>query len=71
MPVIETASCSHAMKNPYPLFLAFSVLSFAHAAEYTVDSASEFNALSLSPGDTVTWTDGVYSDGDNISFTAT
>ncbi|MGJ8642468.1 MAG: chondroitinase-B domain-containing protein [Luteolibacter sp.] len=58
------------MKNPYPLFLAFSVLSLAHAAEYTVDSASEFNALSLSPGDTVTWTDGVYSDGDNISFTA-
>lgn len=70
MPAIETVSCSHAMKIPYSLFLAFSLLSIAHAAEYSVDSASEFNALSLSPGDIVTWTDGIYSDGDNISFTA-
>lgn len=70
MPLIETVSCSFSMKIPSPLFLFFSLLSIAHAAEHTVDSASAFNALSLSAGDIVTWTDGIYSDGDNISFTA-
>ncbi|PIB34442.1 hypothetical protein BFP72_02905 [Reichenbachiella sp. 5M10] len=40
------------------------------AADYTVNSASQFNALSLSPGDVVTWIDGTYSNDANITFTA-
>ena len=42
----------------------------ALATEYTVSSADEFNSLSLSPGDIVTWTDGVYSDDHTVNFDA-
>ncbi|AUS04532.1 chondroitinase-B domain-containing protein [Pseudotamlana carrageenivorans] len=41
-----------------------------YGADYTVSSADEFNALSLSPGDVVTWTNGTYSDEQRINFTA-
>ncbi|WP_421897548.1 chondroitinase-B domain-containing protein [Marinoscillum sp.] len=40
----------------------------ALGAEYTVSSAGQLNALSLSAGDIVTWTDGTYSNQD-ITFT--
>ncbi|WP_194765832.1 chondroitinase-B domain-containing protein [Tamlana sp. I1] len=43
---------------------------FAHATDYTVSSASQFNSLSLSPGDVVTWIDGTYSNDQTISFTS-
>ncbi|WP_298516338.1 chondroitinase-B domain-containing protein [uncultured Kordia sp.] len=38
------------------------------ATEYTVSSASQFNALSLQPCDVVTWTNGTYTDQE-ITFT--
>ncbi|UXP32203.1 Ig-like domain-containing protein [Reichenbachiella agarivorans] len=41
-----------------------------YGANYTVNSASQFNSLSLSPGDVVTWTNGTYSSNQTISFTA-
>ncbi|MHA7941743.1 chondroitinase-B domain-containing protein [Formosa sp. 3Alg 14/1] len=42
----------------------------SYGADYTVNSASEFNNLSLSPGDVVTWANGTYSSDQRISFTA-
>ncbi len=42
----------------------------AVAADFTVNSASQFNNLNLSPGDVVTWTDGTYSADQKINFTA-
>jgi poly(beta-D-mannuronate) lyase len=39
------------------------------ATEYTVSSASQFNALNLQPCDVVTWTNGTYSNQD-ITFNA-
>ncbi|CDF80366.1 alginate lyase (PL6/PL7/CBM32) [Formosa agariphila KMM 3901] len=41
-----------------------------YGADYTVNSADQFNNLSLSPGDIVTWANGTYSSNQRISFTA-
>ncbi|MGJ8683535.1 MAG: chondroitinase-B domain-containing protein [Nonlabens sp.] len=52
--------------------LFFAVLSSLESAatDYTVSSASQFNALALQPCDVVTWTDGTYSNQD-VVFNAT
>ncbi|MDO6760357.1 chondroitinase-B domain-containing protein [Tamlana sp. 2_MG-2023] len=55
--------------------MALCVMTFLCAlqtfgADYTVSSADEFNSLSLSPGDVVTWTNGSYSAEQRINFTA-
>jgi len=51
----------------YQLFSFYSHT--AQATEYTVNSASQFNALNLQPCDVVTWTNGTYSDQE-ITFSA-
>ncbi|WP_075343230.1 chondroitinase-B domain-containing protein [Tenacibaculum agarivorans] len=52
-------------KITYFLFLFTSI--FINS-QITISSASEFNALSLNPGDVVIWKNGTYSD-QNIQFT--
>ncbi|MGJ8678458.1 MAG: chondroitinase-B domain-containing protein [Akkermansiaceae bacterium] len=59
------------MKSLY-FFLSLAATIFPlFAAEYTVSSIEEFNDLSLSAGDVVTWTDGTYSEEGNIDFAGT
>ena len=74
-----TCTCTHTPGparsfTRYSLFLSFGLLLFSintiFATDFTVNSASQFNALSLSPGDVVTWTDGTYSNDQRINFTA-
>lgn len=50
------------------LMWLFTNLTQSNATDYTVSSADDFNDLSLSAGDVVTWTDGNYSDQE-IVFT--
>ncbi|MDP5082576.1 MAG: hypothetical protein NWP87_07975, partial [Winogradskyella sp.] len=48
----------------------FSIFLFSNSVfgtNYTVNSASQFNALNLQPCDVVTWTNGTYSN-QNINF---
>ncbi|MFC0603321.1 chondroitinase-B domain-containing protein [Winogradskyella pulchriflava] len=52
----------------FSFFFLFFINSI-YATDYTVSSASEFNALSLQPCDVVTWTNGTYSDQE-ITFNA-
>ncbi|TRX54779.1 T9SS type A sorting domain-containing protein [Fulvivirga sp. M361] len=58
----------------YNMLLSFGLLLFStntiFATDFTVNSASQFNALSLSPGDVVTWINGTYSNDQRINFTA-
>ncbi len=61
---------SHSKKRNLGLTSLFLFLSiFFAAAQITVNSASQFNNLNLSPGDVVTWTNGTYSN-QNINFIA-
>ncbi|MEL6534533.1 MAG: chondroitinase-B domain-containing protein [Bacteroidota bacterium] len=78
-PLAEASLCAYLGKRLLKHSLAKGVLLIGIylsatasllAANFTVSSASQFNALNLSPGDVVTWTDGTYSANQRISFTA-
>ncbi|MFP4844680.1 chondroitinase-B domain-containing protein [Winogradskyella sp. PE311] len=51
------------------LIILLFVSNISFATDYTVNSASQFNALTLQPCDVVAWTNGTYSDQD-IDFNA-
>ncbi|MDP5102040.1 MAG: hypothetical protein NWQ09_12005, partial [Nonlabens sp.] len=48
--------------NLLVLITAIAFALNATATDYTVSSASQFNALNLQPCDVVTWTNGTYSN---------
>lgn len=59
------------MKKAILTIVLFVSVSFsAKAAEYTISSINEFEALSLSPGDVVIWLDGTYTDDNRLVFEA-
>ncbi|GAA4113521.1 hypothetical protein GCM10022393_12580 [Aquimarina addita] len=67
--VSDTCTCTFLLKRIKKKTISFSLIIAAllispqiFATDYTVNSADEFNDLSLSPGDVVTWENGNYSD---------
>ena len=59
------------MKKALQLFFTCFLLAYSgviNATDYTVSSVDEYNELSLSAGDVVTWENGNYSSDERIKF---